>query len=146
MSAGSEPVAEIGSAAGDCAAFGERALYPLVDIDRFDYGTMLYTHPSPPEGMAGWTKASEQLPPCRDEREERKPNYLKELAICRDVFDTPPPEGKLEAVWVAAMVSPEAVPSYVEACRQDYIDKLDAKDEEIRVLSAKIVDQQKHIS
>jgi hypothetical protein len=26
----------------------------------------LYTHPSPPEGMAGWTKASEQLPPCRD--------------------------------------------------------------------------------
>ena len=54
VSAGSEPVAEIGSAAGDCAAFGERALYPLVDIDRFDYGTMLYTHPSPPEGMAGW--------------------------------------------------------------------------------------------
>ena len=54
VSAGSEPVAEIGSAAGDCAAFGERALYPLVDIDRFDYGTMLYAHPSPPEGMAGW--------------------------------------------------------------------------------------------
>ena len=53
VSAGSEPVAEIGSAAGDCAAFGERALYPLVDIDRFDYGTMLYAHPSPPEGMAG---------------------------------------------------------------------------------------------
>ena len=54
VSAGSEPVAEIGSAAGDCAAFGERALYPLVDIDRFDYGTMLYAHPSPSEGMAGW--------------------------------------------------------------------------------------------
>ena len=54
VSAWSEPVAEIGSAAGDCAAFGERALYPLVDIDRFDYGTMLYAHPSPPEGMAGW--------------------------------------------------------------------------------------------
>ena len=53
VSAGSEPVAEIGSAAGDCAAFGERALYPLVDIDRFDYGTMLYAHPSPQEGMAG---------------------------------------------------------------------------------------------
>ena len=53
VSTGSEPVAEIGSAAGDCAAFGERALYPLVDIDRFDYGTMLYAHPSPPEGMAG---------------------------------------------------------------------------------------------
>ena len=53
VSAGSEPVAEIGSAAGDCAAFGERALYPLVDIDRFDYGTKLYTHPSPPDGMAG---------------------------------------------------------------------------------------------
>ena len=52
--AGSEPVAEIGSAAGDCAAFGERALYPLVDIDRFDYGTMLYAHPSPPDGVAGW--------------------------------------------------------------------------------------------
>ena len=81
-----------------------------------------------------------------DEREEQKPNYLKELAICRDVFDTPPTEGKLEAVWVAAMISPEAVPLYVEACRQDYIDKLDAKDEEIRVLSAKIVDQQRHIS
>ena len=81
-----------------------------------------------------------------DEREEQKPNYLKELAICRDVFDTPPPEGKLEAVWVAAMASPEAVPLYVEACRQDYIDKLDAKDEEIRVLSAKIVDQQRHIA
>lgn len=82
----------------------------------------------------------------QDEREEQKPNYLKELAICRDVFDTPPPEGKLEAEWVAAMVSPEAVPLYVEACRQDYIGKLDAKDEEIRLLSAKIVDQQKHIS
>ena len=54
VSAVSESVAEIGSAAGDCAAFGERALYPLVDIDRFDYGTMLYAHPSPPEGMAGW--------------------------------------------------------------------------------------------
>ena len=53
VSAGCEPVAEIGSAAGDCAAFGERALYPLVDIDRFDYGTMLYAHPSPQEGMAG---------------------------------------------------------------------------------------------
>ena len=49
VSAGSEPVAEIGSAAGDCAAFGERALYPLVDIDRFDYGTMLYAHPSLPQ-------------------------------------------------------------------------------------------------
>ena len=47
VSAWSEPVAEIGSAAGDCAAFGERALYPLVDIDRFDYGTMLYAHPLP---------------------------------------------------------------------------------------------------
>ena len=81
-----------------------------------------------------------------EEREEQKPNYLKELAMCRDVFDTPPPEGKLEAEWVAAMVSPEAAPLYVEACRQDYIDKLDAKDEEIRVLSAKIVDQQRHIS
>ena len=31
-------------------------------------GTKLYTHPSPPEGMAGWTKASEQLPPCRDDQ------------------------------------------------------------------------------
>ena len=81
-----------------------------------------------------------------DEREEQKPNYLKELAICRDVFDIPPPGEKLAAEWVAAMVSPEAVPLYVEACRQDYIDKLDAKDEEIRVLSAKIVDQQKHIA
>ena len=81
-----------------------------------------------------------------DEREKQKPNYLKELAICRDVFDTPPPGDKLETTRVAAMVSPEAVPLYVEACRQDYIDKLDAKDEEIRVLSAKIVDQQKHIA
>ena len=73
-----------------------------------------------------------------DEREEQKPSYLKELAMCRGVFDIPPPEDKLAAVWVAAMVSPEAVPLYVEACRQDYIDKLDAKDEEIRVLSAKL--------
>ena len=62
VSAWSEPVAEIGSAAGDCAAFGERALYPLVDIDRFDYGTMLYAHPSPPEGMAGWTTLPGQMP------------------------------------------------------------------------------------
>ena len=81
-----------------------------------------------------------------DEREEQKPSYLKELAICRDVFDTPPPGDKLETTWAAAMVSPEAVPSYVEACRQDYINKLDAKDEEIRLLSAKIVDQQRHIA
>lgn len=81
-----------------------------------------------------------------DEQAEQKPNYLKELALCRDVFDTPPPEGKLEAVWVAAMTSPEAVPLYVEACKQDYIDKLDARDEEIRVLSANIVDQQRHIA
>ena len=28
-----------------------------------------YTHPSPPEGIAGWTKASEQLPPCRDDQD-----------------------------------------------------------------------------
>lgn len=29
----------------------------------------LYTHPSPPEGMVGgWTKASQQLPPCRDDQ------------------------------------------------------------------------------
>ena len=62
VSAWSEPVAEIGSAAGDCAAFGERALYPLVDIDRFDYGTMLYAHPSPPDGMAGWIGVDERLP------------------------------------------------------------------------------------
>ena len=81
-----------------------------------------------------------------DEREEQKHNCLKELAICRDVFDIPPPGDKLEAEWVAAMVSPEAVPLYVEACRQDYVDQLDAKDEEIRVLSAKIVDQQNHIA
>ena len=81
-----------------------------------------------------------------DEQKEQKPNYLKELAICRDVFDTPSPEGRLEVVWAAAMASPEAVPLYVEACRQDYIYQLDAKDEEIRVLSAKIVDQQKHIA
>lgn len=81
-----------------------------------------------------------------DEREEQKPKYLKELAICRDVFDTPPPEGRLEVVWAAAMASPEVVPLYVEACRQDYIYQLDAKDEEIRVLSAKIVDQQRHIA
>lgn len=53
-SAGSEPVAEIGSAAGDDAEFGQRAVYPLVDIDHLEYGTKLYTHPSPPEGMAGW--------------------------------------------------------------------------------------------
>ena len=81
-----------------------------------------------------------------DEREERKPNYLKELAMCRGVFEITPPVDKLSAEWVAAMVSQEAVPLYVEACRQDYIDKLDAKDEEIRVLSAKIVDQQNHIA
>ena len=81
-----------------------------------------------------------------DEQEERKPNYLKELAICRDVFDIPPPGDELGTTWVAAMKHPASVPLYLEACRQDYVDQLDAKDEEIRVLSAKIVDQQKHIA
>ena len=81
-----------------------------------------------------------------DEREERKPNYLKELAMCRDVFDIPPPGDKLGTTWVAAMKHPASVPLYLETCRQDYVDQLDAKDEEIRVLSAKIVDQQKHIA
>ena len=81
-----------------------------------------------------------------DEQAEQKTEYLKELALCRDVFDTPSPGDKLETAWVAAMQSPESVPLYIEACRQDYIYKLDAKDEEIRVLSAKIVDQQKHIA
>ena len=81
-----------------------------------------------------------------DEREEQKHNYLKELAICRDVFDIPPPRDKLAAEWVAAMKHPASVPLYLEACRQDYVDQLDAKDEEIRLLSAKIVDQQRHIS
>lgn len=52
-SAGSEPVAEIGSAAGDDAEFGQRAIYPLMDIDHFEYGAKLYTHPSHPEGMVG---------------------------------------------------------------------------------------------
>lgn len=27
------------------------------------------THPSPPEGMAGWTKAAKQLPPCGDDQD-----------------------------------------------------------------------------
>lgn len=81
-----------------------------------------------------------------DEQGERTASFLKELAMCRDVFDTPPPGDKLETAWVTAMGSPEAVPLYVEACRRDYIDQLDAKDEEIRILSAKIADQQKHIA
>lgn len=29
----------------------------------------LYSHPSPQEGMAVWTKASKQLPPCRDDQD-----------------------------------------------------------------------------
>ena len=50
-----------------------------------------------------------------DEQEEQKPSYLKELATCRDVFDTPPPGDKLETAWVAAMHSPASVPLYLEA-------------------------------
>lgn len=60
--AGSEPVAEIGSAAGDDAEFGQRAVYPLMDIDHFEYGTKLYTHPSPPEGMVGGWMPIETAP------------------------------------------------------------------------------------
>lgn len=39
-------IAEIGSAAGEDAEFGQRAIYPLVDIDGFEYGTKLYARAS----------------------------------------------------------------------------------------------------
>ena len=96
--------------------------------------------------MLGYASRKHDEQEEQEEQEEQKPKYLKELALCRDVFDTPSPDDKLETTWVSAMQSPESVPLYIEACRQDYIDQLDAKDEEIRVLSAKIVDQQKHIA
>ena len=92
-------------------------------------------------GQAAWLRKSQARRARR-----AKLRLPEELAMCRDVFDTPSPGDRLEVVWAAAMASPEAVPLYVEACRQDYIYKLDAKDEEIRVLSAKIVDQQRHIA
>ncbi len=42
-----EPVAEVCSASGDDAGFGERALRPLADIDRYEYGTQLYALVAP---------------------------------------------------------------------------------------------------
>lgn len=41
-----KPVAEICSASGDDAQFGERAITPLVDLDVFEYGTQLYAVPA----------------------------------------------------------------------------------------------------
>lgn len=69
-SAGSEPVAwRYVDARGHFRYVGYKpsrdmaAEYPLLKPIR------LYLHPSPPEGMVGgWTKASQQLPPCRDDQ------------------------------------------------------------------------------
>lgn len=42
-----KPVAEICSASGDDAGFGERAVRALADIDRYEYGTQLYALVAP---------------------------------------------------------------------------------------------------
>ncbi|MCO5355117.1 hypothetical protein [Acidovorax kalamii] len=67
-SAGSEPVAFL-----VCTEEGDPDMVFLSQHDAQQYledherPTPLYTHPSPPEGMGGgWTKASQQLPPCGD--------------------------------------------------------------------------------
>ena len=56
-SAGSEPVARVNDD-GFIVEIGDLLIAP---------GQKLYLPSSPPEGMVGgWTKASQQLPPCRD--------------------------------------------------------------------------------
>ena len=58
-SAGSEPVARV-TDDGFIVEIGDLPIAP---------GQKLYLHPSPPEGMVGgWTKASQQLPPCSDDQ------------------------------------------------------------------------------
>ena len=62
-SAGSEPVAEV------MFADGKKYIQYTVPKELLPVGAKFYLHPSPPEGMVGgWTKASQQLPPCRDDQ------------------------------------------------------------------------------
>ena len=69
-SSGSEPVAwrvRRHDAPNYWIIFLHRPVDALADPER--EVQPLYTHPSPPEGMVGgWTKASQQLPPCRDDQ------------------------------------------------------------------------------
>ena len=57
------PVAEVCSSNSDSAEFGERSLRPLVDIDSFEYGTVLYAIP----GHATTSGAADQ--PCKSPRD-----------------------------------------------------------------------------
>ena len=64
--AGSEPVATIKSWTNGSYWRNYKVEWHRNDLPE---GAQLYTHPSPPEGMVGgWTKASQQLPPCRDDQ------------------------------------------------------------------------------
>lgn len=66
----------LGGVARPCHVFNVRKIGPRTEwtpttmaLALPDGEHALYTHPSPPEGMVGgWTKASQQLPPCRDDQ------------------------------------------------------------------------------
>lgn len=66
VSAGSEPVATVFTM--EALTPGGGVKYHATIHKALPAGTKLYTHPYPKEGMAGWTKASDQLPPCRDDQ------------------------------------------------------------------------------
>lgn len=68
--AGGEPVAVVGSNF-ELYWAGSGPIAPLVEKHGIKVGSPLYTHPSPPEGMAGWISVDERLPKC-----SRKPDSL----------------------------------------------------------------------
>lgn len=59
--AGSEPVAVVGI---NFALYwaGSGPIAPIVEKHGIKVGSPLFTHPSPPEGMAGWISVDERLP------------------------------------------------------------------------------------
>ena len=63
---------------------------------------------------------------------------IRNLMLCRDIFDIPPEGGRLENAWLAAMSDPDYVPDYVQACKDDFIRQLDDKDAEIKTLSEEL--------
>ena len=91
-SAGSAPVAWVDERALSWLA-NSRSLSATITTKlekgkSFERPTPLYLHPSPPEGMVGgWTKASQQLPPCRDDQLYIGINTAGFAGVFNDVAD-----------------------------------------------------------
>ena len=78
--------------------------------------------------------------------QEESASLTKTLARCRDIFSVPPEDSKLEGAWISAMVRPESVPDYLEACVEDLHKQVEDKELELRNLAAAFQAQQKELA